>query len=323
MSKHRKPKAGSRAYWPKKRAKRIYPRLKAIEGEAPKPLGFAAYKAGMTEVSIVNTKKASPTEGQDVVKAVTVLDCPSLAVCGIRAYRETTEGIRNVGTVWAEKLSKDLERKTRTPKKKGKKLEEMEKELENIHYIRILVHTRPRESGLRKKTPELFEVPLGGDVKKQFEFAKGKLGGELKASEVFEEGEWIDVQGVTKGKGYQGPVKRFGIKIRPRKHEKKRRHVGCLGPRNVARVLPGKLAMAGQLGFQSRTEYNKRIVRLGTGGVSAKGGFVNYGVVPGDYILIEGSIPGPKKRLVMLRPGLRANQKDQIQLKEVYLQQQQ
>ncbi len=323
MAKHHKPKAGSRAYWPKKRAKRIYPKLKAIEAEATKPLGFAAYKAGMTEVNMINPKKGSPTEGQEVVKAVTVLDCPSLVVCGIRAYRETAEGIACVGTAWSDKLSKDLERKARMPKKKGKKADDLEKEIESIHYIRLLVHTRPKESGLRKKTPELFEVPLGGDVKKQLEYAKSKLGGELKASEVFEEGEWIDTQGVTKGKGYQGPVKRFGIKIRPRKHEKKRRHVGTLGPRNVARVLPGKLAMAGQLGFQTRTEYNKRIIKIGSGGISAKGGFVNYGVVPGDYILIEGSIPGPKKRLIMLRPGMRALTKGQVQVKEVHLHSQQ
>jgi large subunit ribosomal protein L3 len=323
MAKHHKPKAGSRAYWPKKRAKRIFPKLKAIEGETPKPLGFAAYKAGMAEVSMVNNKKGSASEGQEIVKAVTVLDCPSLAVCGIRAYRETTEGVKSVATVWADKLSKELGRRLRVPKKKGKTPEDMEKALESIHYIRLLVHTRPKESGIRKKTPEVFEIPIGGDVKKQFDFAKSKLGGELKASDAFEEGEWLDIQGVTKGKGYQGPVKRFGIKIRPRKHEKKRRHVGSLGSYGPARIFPGKLAMAGQLGFQTRTEYNKRVLKLGTGGISAKGGFVNYGVVPGDYILIEGSLPGPRKRLVMLRPGMRARKKEQVQVNEVHLHPQQ
>ncbi|MFQ5647711.1 MAG: 50S ribosomal protein L3 [Candidatus Aenigmatarchaeota archaeon] len=319
MARGHKPRAGSRAFWPKKRAKRIYPRLRA-EGKEPKPLGFAAYKAGMTQAVLVDTRKGSVTQGEDVVKSVTVLDCPALIVCGIKAYRSTTSGLVDLGVVWTEKIAKDLNRKTRLPKAPKKKLEDLEKELERISEVRLLVHTKPRESGMRKKTPELFELPLGGDAKQQFEYAKGKLGSEIKVGDVFTEGDSIDVVAVTKGKGFQGPVKRFGVTIRPRKHEKKRRHIGVLGPRNVARVLPGKLAMAGQLGFQTRTEWNKRIVKLGSGGLAPKGGFLNYGLVRGDYLVLEGSVPGPRKRLIMLRPGLRAPEtKESVQLKEVHL----
>jgi large subunit ribosomal protein L3 len=323
MAKHHKPVAGSRAYWPKKRAKRIYPRLKAISGKEAKPLGFAAYKAGMAQATMVSTKKGSATEGKEVVVPVTVLDCPALTVCGVRGYSDTAEGLKAAVTVWAEKLSKDLNRKTRVPKKAEKKVSDMESMAEKLAEIRLVVHTKPRESGMGKKTPELFEIPLGGEVKEQLEYAKGKLGAEIKAGDVLSEGEWVDVQAVTTGKGYQGPVKRFGIKVRPRKHEKKRRHVGSLGSVRVARVLPGKLAMAGQLGFQTRTEYNKRILKMGTGGVEAKGGFVRYGKVPGDYIVMHGSLPGPRKRLVMLRPGLRAPEKEAVQFKEVHLDSQQ
>ena len=322
MAKGHKPVAGSRAFWPKKRAKRIYPRLKA-KGKEPKPAGFAAYKAGMTQAILVDTKKGSVTQGEEVVRPVTVLDCPALVVCGIRAYRSTPNGLVDMGLVWSEKPSKDLNRKTRLPKAPKKRIADLEKELERVSEVRLLVHTKPRESGMRKKTPELFELPLGGDVKQKFEYAKGKLGGEIKVSEVFEEGDSIDVISVTKGKGYQGPVKRFGVTIRPRKHEKKRRHVGNIGPVTPGRVLPGKIAMPGQLGFQTRTEWNKKIVKLGSGEISPKGGFLNYGLVKGDYLVLEGSVPGPKKRLIMLRPGLRAKGKEQVQLKEVLLQSQQ
>jgi len=324
MAKGHKPRAGSRAYWPKKRARRIYPRLKAKSKE-PKPLGFAAYKAGMSQAVLVDTKKGSVTQGEEVVRPVTILDCPAVRVCGIKAYKSTPNGLADMGIVWSEKISKELKRKTRLPKSPPKKnVTDLEKELENVAEIRLLVHTKPRESGIRKKTPELFELPLGGDVRQQLEYAKSKLGGEIKVADVFAEGDSIDVIAVTKGKGYQGPVKRFGIRIRPRKHEKKRRHVGNLGPVTPGRVLPGKIAMAGQLGFQTRTEWNKKILKIGNGGIAPKGGFLNYGLVRGDYLVLEGSVPGPKKRLIMLRPGLRAPKtKEPVQFKEILLHSQQ
>jgi len=88
MAKHNKPVAGSRAYWPKKRAKRIYPKAKtrSIKSEENVPLVFAGYKAGMTRIAVVDQKKGSRTEGQEIIKAVTVVDCPSLRVCAINVY---------------------------------------------------------------------------------------------------------------------------------------------------------------------------------------------------------------------------------------------
>ena len=134
------------------------------------------------------------------------------------------------------------------------------------------------------------------------------------------------MKAVSKGKGYQGPVKRFGVKVRGRKHTKKRRNIGNLSARNVARVLPGKIAFPGQLGFQTRTEYNKRILKIGTDGkINPKGGWINYGLVPGHYLLVEGSVPGPKKRLIMLRKGIRApeGRKEPVELRQVILESQQ
>jgi large subunit ribosomal protein L3 len=65
--------------------------------------------------------------------------------------------------------------------------------------------------------------------------------------------------------------------------------------------------MAGQLGFQTRTELNKRILKIGENGeeINPKGGFKNYGIVKTNYLLLEGSVPGPKKRLVRLRAAIR------------------
>ncbi len=330
MAKGHKPVSGSRGYWPRKRAKRIYPVLKLKESLKSKdvvPLGFAGYKAGMTQVVYVDNKKGSPTYGQEIAKAVTVLDCPSLVVCGIKLYKKSLRGLVNSHTILAESLSKDLYRKTNIPKdpKTEEKIKEIENALEEIDDVRLLVHTKPRESGIGKKKPELFEIPLGGsDIKQKWEYAKEKLGKELKAEEVFSEGEYVDSLAVTKGKGYEGPVKRFGIKIRPRKHEKKRRHQGVLGVRNVARVLPGKIAMAGQMGFHTRTEFNKRILKIGTNGLNPNGGWVNYGLVRGDFLILEGSVPGPKKRLIFLRKAVRCSLPPQpVEIKHVILEPQQ
>ena len=99
-----------------------------------------------------------------------------------------------------------------------------------------------------------------------------------------------------------------------------------LAPRNVARVRPNTVAMAGQLGFQKRTEYNKRILKISNekeGTVNPKGGFLKYGLVKGDYVLIQGSVPGPKKRLIMLRKGVRARKEDPAEIKFISLESQQ
>jgi len=63
----------------------------------------------------------------------------------------------------------------------------------------------------------------------------------------------------------------------------------------------------GQLGYQQRTEFNKRILKVGTDGPSIvpEGGFLHYGIVRNSYIMIKGSIPGPAKRLIRIRPAIR------------------
>jgi large subunit ribosomal protein L3 len=326
MRKH-KPVSGSRGFWPKGRAARIYATLKCKKYEEKAiPLGFAGYKAGMTRVLMVDTKKGSPTYGQDVVKAVTVIETPPLAVIGIRGYGDGLYGPVSVTTVWAKNLEKNLSRKTRIPKKIDTEagLAKIENDINNgkIKDIRIVVCTRPAEIGAKKR-PELFEIPLGGQLKEKLQFAKSKLGDVLKIENVFEEGEFVDVISVTKGKGRQGPVKRFGVKIRPRKHQKRRRHGGVLGGRKPAKVLPVVVPRPGQLGFQTRTEWNKHLIKIGKGGLVPNGGFLKYGFVKDNYILLEGSVPGPKKRLIMIRKGYRAEQKRPVEIKSIALESQQ
>ena len=310
MVRHSKPRAGSLAFWPRKRAKRIYPIVKTWpETEKTRILGFAGYKAGMTHAIILDTRKGSPTMGEEISVPVTVLECPPIRVIGIRAYEETHDGYAAFTEVWDENVKKDKElgRKIIPGDYNTKKAEIIEKNLNKIKKLRLIVCTQPKHSGLKKKKPEIFEIEVSGnDIHEKWEYCKGLLGKELSIKDVFREGEFIDAIGVTKGKGTTGPVKRFGVKIQTRKATKKRRHIGSLGsvvPRRVLWTVP----MAGQLGFFKRTEFNKRILKIGEEGknITPKSGFVNYGIVKNEYVLLEGSVPGPKKRLIIMRAAVR------------------
>jgi len=304
-----KPRAGSLAYWPRKRARRIYPRINTWpETTKVNILGFAGYKAGMTHATIIDNKKGSLTFGQEIYVPVTVLECPPLKIVGIRVYQETRDGLKILGEVWDKSVEQDklLKRKL-TIGKVNDNLEGVEKKLEGVSIrVRLIVATQPRETGLGKKTPEIFEIAISGNTKESWNLAKEKLGKEVKISEIFQIGEFVDVIAITKGKGTAGPMKRFGIKKQVRKAHKKIRHVGTLGSETPRRVLR-TVAQAGQLGFQRRTEYNKRILKIGEGGkdITIKGGIANYGIVKNDYVLLEGSVPGPKKRLIALRKAIR------------------
>jgi len=311
MVRHSKPRAGSLGFWPRKRAKRIYPRVNSWpKTDKTKTLGFAGYKAGMAHVSLIDTRKSSPTKGEEISVPVTVLDCPPLIVLGVRAYKMTPDGLTVLNEVWNEKIKedKDLRRKLIPGKySHGERLKSMEKTLDQIKKLRLIVKTQPRTSGVRKKTPEIFEIEVGGkNTQEKWNYSKELIGKEIRIKDVFKEGEYVDVIAVTIGKGTQGPVKRFGIKIQTRKAAGKRRHLGTLGSETPRRVL-WTVPLSGQMGFQTRTEINKRILKMGEDGkeIVPKSGFVNYGIVKGDYVLIQGSLPGPKKRLIRLRSAIR------------------
>ena len=298
-----KPRDGTLQYWPRKRAKRIYPDINSYpKVNETKPLAFAGYKAGMTRVFFTDNKKGSPTYGQTVSHPVTVLETTPLFVLGFRAYSDG----KALTEVYAEEIPKDIKKYIKAPKgvKKSKS-----KDVKEFEEIRIIVCTQPKKSGLGKKTPEIFEIGLGGTQEEQKKFAMEKLGKELKVEEVFKEGDFVDVIAITKGKGFQGVVKRYGVKLRGRKDEKHHRQIGVIGTEGVAHVIYS-VPQPGQHGFHRRTEFNKQIYKIGNKPeeVNPKGGFLKYGLVK-SYLLLKGSVPGPKKRLIVLRSPIRAHKK--------------
>jgi large subunit ribosomal protein L3 len=273
-------------------------------------LGTGGYKAGMTHVLMIDDRKTSLTAGQNIAVPATVVEVPPVFVFGLRLYAKEEKGLRVIKEVWAKDLPKHLGRVLKLPKQNDPagRLAEADKLVQEgkVSEVRVLCCTQPHLIKL-KKTPDIFEIPLGGsNAAEKLEFAKKMLGKEVRVSEVFKAGEYIDVISITKGKGFQGPVRRWGIKILPRKTEGGRRQVGTLGPWHPAKVM-WTVPQAGQMGYHQRTEYNKRILKLGENGseVTVEGGFLRYGPVRGDYLLIAGSIPGPSKRFVLLRKASR------------------
>jgi len=369
MPKPHRPKKGSHGYSPRKRAKKQVPTLKSWPegGDSPHIQGFAGYKAGMTHAHIKDYRKRSTTAGQEVVVPVTVLEAPPLKVCAIRFYKESYEGMQAIGDIWAKKTDlylKDLDKKKKDLEQFNqrilrdipfKKNANPEKELKSIvtdevDDVRVLAYTQPYiVKALPKKDPELMEIRVGGgSIEERIDYAKSILGNELSVHDYTRDGEMVDVIAVTKGKGFQGHVKRWGVKLLTHKNSKHRRMIGNLGPFSpgyVRRSVP----QAGQMGYHKRTEYNKRVLKIvrfeedtigkakekgGEGadvtgaeveqsgteekvseeqGFAPAGGFLHYGRINNDYILLHGSVPGPAKRLVRLRDPIRFHKSEVLE----------
>ncbi len=293
--------------WPRVRAKRSYPRIDRFsKAKDAKLLGFAGYKAGMTHIIITDGRKNSMTKGEDISVPVTVLECPPVRIAGVRFYKKKYKAIQPAGEMMA-KPDKELGRKINISKKEPKATDSAKPE--DFDDLRILIQTQPKMTGIGKKKPELFEVCIGGSKEEKLAFVKENLGKELSVKDVFAEGQLIDIHAVTKGKGFQGPVKRFGVKVRGRKSEKTKRGPASLG--DWKHKMTWRVAHAGQMGYHNRVDYNKQIMMIGDEAekVNAAGGFKRYGNVKNTYLLIKGSIPGPAKRMVRMETAMRADPK--------------
>ena len=259
----------------------------------------------MTYVFAIEDRKRSPNFGKEVMRACTILETPPIIVVGIRAYTSTPYGLQHLTEAWMKDPPEDLERALVLPENFD--TEEMLQKISavsgDVSKIRLIVATQPRQVSISKKKPDIAEIEVGGGtVPQQFEYAKGLLGKTVTAEEVFKDGQYIDVAAVTTGKGFQGPVKRWGVSILQHKGRKTKRGVATLGPWNPHHVTYS-VPRAGQMGYHQRIEFNKRILKIGKDGkeVTVKGGFIRYGTIKGPYMILEGSVPGTEKRAIRLR----------------------
>ena len=316
MPKHNKPNRGSMAFSPRKRARSETPHISswaAVEGDDPKILGFAGYKVGMSHIMAVDYRKKSTTAGQEIRMPVTIVEIPPMKVIGARGYIQDTYGLRTLTEAWEKKIDKDLERTLPIPKGHNAKAAWKKMSDSDLEEVRLLVHTQPRMvTGIPKKRPEIMEMAVGGgSVDAQIEFAKKMMGKEFTMSDFTQDGEMLDAIAVTTGYGFQGHVKRWGVKLLTHKNSKHRRMIGNLGPFSPGYVV-STVPQAGQTGYHQRTEYNKRLLKIGDNPdeINPKGGFLNYGLIRGNYALLHGSLPGPSKRLIRFRKAVRFHGKE-------------
>ncbi len=283
----------------------VYTPVTIIETPPIMLLGVRAYTKNMYGLqhmaTAINLSPRFEVEQSKLPDNISKSDYEKM-IASLRVYREKP-GL----------FMKDLSRRLTVPKSLRRAspdsvLERLESEVDQISDLRAIVCTLPRlATGVPKKAPEILEIPVkGGSMADRVSYVRERLGQPVFVQEVFTAGQFIDVTAVTKGKGFQGVIKRFGVKRLPHKAGKRRREVGSLGSRHPAKVS-WTVPRPGQLGYFKRTEYNKRILEIGVDGgrITPREGFHKYGVIRSQYVVVKGSTPGPVKRFTLMRHPIR------------------
>jgi large subunit ribosomal protein L3e len=358
--KYESPRHGSLGFLPRKRAKKHRGRIRSFpKDDVSKPphlTAFIGYKAGMTHVLREVNKPGSKLHKREAVEPVTIIEAPPMVVVGLVGYVETPHGLRTLTTVWTAHLSEEVKRRfyknwyrakkkafTRYAALLTQKPQNAQKELNRIkkyaQVVRVLAHTQIRKVGLRQKKAHLMEIQVnGGTVADKVDWGYGLFEKKVPVEAVFSPNEMIDTIGVTRGKGVQGVVTRWGCFRLARKTHRGLRKVACIGAWHPARVRY-TCARAGQDGYHHRTEINKKVYIVGKGAlqdgkfnpnaqtehdltakaITPLGGFPHYGVVDEDFLMVRGTVVGPKKRVITLRKSLlhqtNRNALEEIQLK--------
>lgn len=343
---HRKfehPRCGSLAYLPKRRTRHHRGRVRHFPRDvASKPVhltAFMGYKAGMTHcVKYFERREGKKLIKKDIVHSCSVVECPPMKIIGMVGYINTPRGLRTFKTVWANKLDNNVKRRFYKnwymAKKKAfetgyqKKVSTgvTKREISQIKKycttVRVLCATQIHKLKFRQRKAHIMEIQLnGGSISDKVDWAQAKFEQEVCVGEVFEDNECIDMVGVTKGHGTKGVISRFKVNRLPRKSHRGLRKVGCIGAWHPAAVK-WTVARAGQHGYHSRTELNKKIYRVGAGAIrgvknnaqtandavekniTPMGGFPHYGEVNEDFLLIKGGVIGIRKRPIVIRKSI-------------------
>lgn len=323
---HRKysaPRRGSMAFYPRVRARSLESRIRSWADpklEKSSLLGFAGYKVTNLNVLSVDDREKTPNFGKNVMNSSTLIATPPLKIIGVRAYTETTYGRNAVFDAFAKDSDKFLSKKAPFKFKEGK-LEEINSHIDKIKHVVAVVSSYPNSASLSQKKPFVWEIPIGGkNTKSKIDYVVNNFGKQVNIKDVFEAGQFIDISAITRGKGVEGPITRFGVKRKQHKSRKSVRALGTLGPISPA-VVTYTVPRQGQRGFHQRTEYNKRILIISNSDkdsdfkINPKGGFEHYGLVKNDYIIVKGSVAGVPKRLIKMRFPIRSISKKVIEPK--------
>lgn len=170
------------------------------------------------------------------------------------------------------------------------------KSVETDGYEAIQLGFEDKRDKLSNK-PEKGHVAKANTAPKRFvrEFRGADLGqyevGQEVKVDIFAEGETVDVTGISKGKGFQGSIKRHGQSRGPMAHGSRyHRRPGSMGPVAPNRVFKGKL-LPGRMGGEQITVQNLEIVKVDA---------------ERNLLLIKGNVPGAKKALLKIKSAVKA-----------------
>jgi len=346
---HRKferPRHGSLGFLPRKRTAHHRGKVKSFPKDDPKKpchwTCFMVFKAGMTHIQRDVDKPGSKLHKKEVVEAVSVLEAPPMRVVGFVGYVETPRGLRALTSVWAGHLSDECKRrfyknwhkcKHKSFTKYQKRYEAANKEKEGsamsaeiertkkyCQVIRAICHTQVSKVKLGQKKAQIKEIQInGGSISDKVDFCTKLFEQEVRISDVFDKDEMVDIIGVSRGRGFDGVITRWGCTRLVRKSHRGLRKVACIGTWHPTRVQ-FQVPRSGQNGYGHRTEINKKIYRIGKKedldkscgteqdltekGPTPMGGFVRYGFINEDFLIVKGCVVGSKKRLLTLRKSL-------------------
>jgi len=311
--KHSAPRRGSLAFAPRARHQVLVPRIRnwTRRGiDKPTLGGFPLFKVGMVQVVTLDDREKTPNFGKPMFNPATVLSAPSVTVYGFRGYGRKNGIDFALFDVFANNLPEEIQerisfvRDQKNVESYDVSLKKAEGMLGQTLNFTAILGVNPSDTGLSNGRPQIQEVGIvGGNVKSQFEYLKAVIGTTVKPAEYFKLGSFIDTMGITKGKGFEGVITRFGVRRKQHKSRKTVREVGVISPWHPATVMY-TVPRAGQMGFHQRVDKNKRILAVSNAQqnpITPSGGFPHFGEVRGDYVILRGSVPGPIKRLVDVR----------------------
>lgn len=169
------------------------------------------------------------------------------------------------------------------------------KDADNDGYEAIQIGYADKKES-RATKPELGHAKKANTAPKRYvreirgvDMAAYEVGQEVKV-DIFAEGEFVDVTGVSKGKGFQGNIKRWGQSRGPMSHGSRyHRGPGSMGSIQANRVPKGK-KLPGHMGSETVTIQNLEVVRVDA---------------ERNVLLVKGSIPGPKNSVVKIKQAVK------------------
>ncbi|MBS5911093.1 MAG: 50S ribosomal protein L3 [Paenibacillus macerans] len=169
------------------------------------------------------------------------------------------------------------------------------KDVENEGYEAIQLGYSDKKEA-RANKPEVGHAKKAGATPKRYvreirgvDLAGYEVGQEVKV-DIFAEGEFVDVTGISKGKGFQGVIKRWGQSRGPMAHGSRyHRRPGSMGSIAANRVFKGK-NLPGHMGHETVTIQNLEVIRVDA---------------ERNVLLVKGSIPGPKNSFVKIKQTIK------------------